>query len=271
MIACRSADQRLLFQQLARTTGGPTRQVRESPTAGTPHRRSRSAATHLPEARLAHPVLRLYLLVLTADLRLVRISLWADHPTLYLSDQTHNLHDPDQIVSPTTVRLMVDTIADLLTTMDDLIALLILVTGQFLVVEPQREVLVPWIAVTMAEEIRESTTTAPCGRPRGTQEGPSDLLHSGSLGSPVILETLGTPETIASDLIIEDTQYRQLRSLDAHLRVRVYHRSILRINVTCRHLDTKHLIGQILRPRGHRLPICQHPLMVPRSTLSVPL
>jgi hypothetical protein len=138
------------------------------------------------------------------------------------------------------------------------------------VAEPQREALVLRIIVTTAEEIRESMTTVLCERLRETLGGPSVVLHSGSLETPVIL---GRPEilgTIASDLTTEDIRCRQLRSLGGRLQARASYKSIMHTNVTHHHLDTRRPTGKMLYHLGH-LPICQHLRMVPRSIPLVPL
>lgn len=164
---------------------------------------------------------------------------------------------------------MVDTTADRLpVTMDDLNAQAILATGlSLVVVEPLREGLVQWIAVTTAEEILGSMMTELCERRHGTQEGPSVGLPSGNLE---IREMSGTREIIVIELITVDILCHLLWSLGEHPQALVWHRSILPSNVTCcRPVGTKDWRGQMFRPRDHRLPIFQPSLTGLRSTQHV--
>lgn len=138
---------------------------------------------------------------------------------------------------------------------------------QSLIAEPQREVLVPWIAVIMAGEIQESMMTVLCERLPETSEDPFVLLHNGSLGKAEIQES---PGTITSDLTTEDITCRQLWNLGGHPQARASHRNTMPTNVTRPHLDTKRLTGKMDHRLGH-LPMYQHPQMVQQLTLLVRL
>jgi hypothetical protein len=259
----RSVAQHLPLPQLALMTESPTRQVRESLTAGTLYPHSRNGATHLPEAHLVLPVLPLYPLVQIDRLR-IRLSLWADLLTPYLSDQTYSLFDHAPTANLTMELLMVDTRGDHQTTMDDSIVLSIPAIERSLVVEPQREALALRIAVTMAEEIRGSTKTGLCVQPPETLEDPSNPLHGGSPRKAVTLEMQGTLGTTASGSITEDILCRQVPSLGEHLQARASHRSTMHTNATHRHLDIRRLKGKTLHRLGP-LQICRHLRMVPPS------
>lgn len=265
----RSLDQHLLLPRVAQTLESPTKQVQESLMAGNQHLRSRSEATPLLEGHLDLRVPRLFLLVRTGRCQ-VKVSPWADLLTLCPLDQTHSLLDPALTDNRTTALLMYDTTIDQPTTMGGLIVQSIPVTDQFLVGEPQREALVLWIAVSMAEEIRESMTIELCEHRPEMPEDLFSLLRDGSLGSPMILEMSGTPGTTASDSTTEDIQCRQVRSLGGYLQARASHRSTVDTNVMRHHLDIKHLTGKTLHRLGH-LRICQHPRMVLQSILLEPL
>lgn len=241
-------------------TESPTRQVQEILTAGTLRLHHRNGVTHLLEAHLVLPALRLCLLVQIDRLR-VRASLWADLLTPYRSDQTPSLLGHALIANLTMVLLMVDTKGDRQATMDDLIVLLIPATDLFLVVEPQREALFLWIAVTMAEEIHGSMKIGLCVHPPERLEGPSNPLHGGSLRKTATPEMQGTSGTIASGSTTEDIQCRQVRSLGEHLQAQASHRSTTHTSVTRHHLDIKRLTGKMFRRLGLQ-PTCQHLQMV---------
>ena len=111
------------------------------------------------------------------------------------SDQILTLPDPAPPTdSLTTALLTVDTTADRRpTTMDDWIARSTLAIDLFLVVEPQKEVPVPWIVVNMVGETLGSMKSGPCEHRQEKQGDPFEALRNGSL------EILEMPETIASD------------------------------------------------------------------------
>lgn len=161
---------------------------------------------------------------------------------------------------------MVDMNGGHLTTMDDLIGHSTPATDRSLVVEPQREALVLWSVVTMAEEIRGSTRIGLCVR---LPETPGDLyspLHGGSLRKAVIPEIQGTPGIIASGSTTEGILCRRVQSLGERLQARVSHTSTMRTHVMLHHLDIRRLTDKMLRRLGP-LPTCRHLRMALLSIL----
>lgn len=213
---------------------------------------------------MSHP----YLLDPTTELR--TRDQWAEPLMLCPSDQILNLPDPAHLTDRlTTALLTADTTVERRpTTMDDWIARSTLATDLFLVVEPQKEVPVPWIVVNMVGETLGSMKSGPCEHRQEMQE---DLFEALRNGSPEILETPETPETpgtIASDWIIEDILARLLWNLEGCHRVQFWHKSTPHINVTYLHLagiKGRRERGQMLLPRDPQLPTCRQPPMALRS------
>ena len=148
------------------------------------------------------------------------------------------------------------TVNNLLATMGVLIAPLITAIVQSLVEKLLKGAQALLTAASTAELTLGTTTIDPYERLSETHR---DLRYVALLSGS--LETTGSPEIIANDMITEVPLYPLLWSLGEHLRARVYHKTTARTSATRHRQDIKGQLGKTLRHCGNRLRTSQQPLM----------